>query len=66
MDLPNANVIEWGRPMLERFKVALASAPGNRDSVFTFEGNSFVKGYAAYLIEHLETIIHNPNQEDIQ
>ncbi len=52
--------------MLERFKVALASAPGNRDSVFTFEGNSFVKGYAAYLIEHLETIIHNPNQEDIQ
>jgi hypothetical protein len=48
--------ILFDRPKLERFKVAWASAPGGKDAEFTFEGAEFVKGYAEYLIEHLETI----------
>ncbi|NQY92278.1 MAG: hypothetical protein HRT46_11580 [Deltaproteobacteria bacterium] len=52
--------ISWDRPMLERFKVAHAKAPGDADSEFTFEGNTFVKGYAKYLIEFLEPELPTP------
>jgi len=51
------NAIPWDRPMLERFKSALALAPGDKHSVFTFDNNEFVKSYAKYLIEYLETIL---------
>ena len=44
-------VITWTRPMLERFKKALAKANGKN---FTFDGHEFVSGYAKYLIDYLE------------
>jgi len=46
------NVINWTRPMLERFRKALAKAKGE---AFIFEGNEFDPGYARYLIQYLET-----------
>jgi hypothetical protein len=47
--------ITWTREMLGRFKKAVAAAPGDKDAVFTFDGHQFVKSYAKYLIEYLET-----------
>ena len=49
------NYVVWDRAKLERFKVAWAKAPGDKDASFTFEGNEFVKSYAEYLIEFLES-----------
>ena len=48
------NNVTFDRPKLERLKTALAEAPGDRDAVFQFEGNEYVKSYAKYLIEYLE------------
>lgn len=48
--MPNP-VITWTRPMLERFKTAYANTTAD---LFIFDGNTFVKEYAKYLIEYLE------------
>lgn len=51
----NRPVINWTRPMLERFKVAYAeAAKAGKDAVFNFDGHDFVVGYAKYLIEYLD------------
>lgn len=53
----NAPSINWTYPMLRRFRVAYAKAcivnNGEMTATFTFDGNEFVIGYAAYLIEFL-------------
>ena len=45
-------VIEWTRPMLERFKKAHKKCT---EKSFMFEGHEYVRDYAKYLIEYLET-----------
>lgn len=50
-------MINWTRPMLERFKKAYSAAleKGGKDSTFVFDGHEFLVSYAKYLIEYLET-----------
>jgi len=43
---------------LQRLKRAYARAPGDLNSVFTFDGQQYVKGFAKYLIQYLELQIH--------
>ena len=43
--------------MLVRFKKAYQACQGDR---FTFDGNEFLKAYAKYLIEYLETRLKSP------
>lgn len=52
-----ADMINWNRPMLERFKAAYKEAVENDQIAFTFDGNEFVTGYAKYLIEYLEGVL---------
>jgi hypothetical protein len=48
--------INWDRSMLERFKKAYADTKGFHDGyIFVFDDHEFVKGYARYLIEYLES-----------
>lgn len=47
-------VIEWDRKKLEEFKKLYASCT---EDVFVFEGHEFLKSYAKYLIEFLESKI---------
>jgi hypothetical protein len=56
----DGKVINWTRPMLDRFKVAYQHAAGKQHSQFEFDGNLFVVGYAKYLIEFLETKFKEP------
>ncbi len=51
----SGKTINWNRPMLERFKKAYSEAAGNDNSIFIFDGYEYVKGYARYLIEYLES-----------
>jgi len=51
-------LIWWTRPMLERFKVAHQAAVSMKADTFVFDGYEFVVGYAKYLIEHLNEILH--------
>lgn len=44
--------------MLERFKRTYAQAAANQSAAFTFDGNEFDPGYAKYLIEYLEGLLH--------
>ena len=44
--------IQWTRKKLEHFKAVVKNT---QNEVFEFEGQEFVKGYALYLIEYLET-----------
>jgi hypothetical protein len=48
-------VINWDRPMLERFKKAYAATPNDPNHVFVFDGHEFLRSYAKYLIEFLES-----------
>ena len=50
-------VMEWDRKTLNRFssKVERLIKLGcKRNETFVFEGNTFILGYATYLIEYLE------------
>jgi hypothetical protein len=48
--------INWDRPMLKRFQKAYADTKGFEDSyVFEFEGHQFVRSYAKFLLEYLES-----------
>lgn len=49
--------INWTRPKLERFKTAFEAALKQKGDTFSFDGNEFVKGYAKYLIEYLESVL---------
>jgi len=46
-------VITWTRPKLERFKLVYEEAPDS----FEFEGKTFCKGYAKYLIKYLDAVL---------
>jgi hypothetical protein len=48
-------VINWDRPMLERLKKAYSATPNDPNHVFIFEGNKYLRSYAKYLIEFLES-----------
>ena len=54
-------LIRWTRPMLERFKVAHQAAVSMKADTFVFDGYEFVVGYAKYLIEYLNEILHEEN-----
>lgn len=45
--------IRFTRDMLVRFKVRYAKAVEAGEVQFVFEGNTFLTGYAKYLIEYL-------------
>lgn len=47
-------MINWTKPMLERFKVAYQHARQSRSDWFVFDGNKYVTNYAKYLIEYLD------------
>ena len=47
--------------MLERFKVAHQAALSMKADTFVFDGHEFVVGYARYLIEYLNEILHEEN-----
>jgi len=53
--------VTWDKSKFKRFKKVFQQylvngelLPNEKDSVFEFEGNDFVVGYAKYLIEYLE------------
>jgi hypothetical protein len=48
-------MINWTRPMLERFKKEYQKAVAAKKDTFVFDGNEFVVSYAKYLIEYLES-----------
>lgn len=47
--------ITWTYDMLQRFKQAYAKAKAENADTFIFDGNEFVLGYAAYLIQYLDS-----------
>ena len=47
-------MIEFTKEKLERFKKYYEACD---KETFTFEGNEYVKGYAKYMIEHIEVQI---------
>jgi hypothetical protein len=47
--------------MLQRFKVAHQAAVSTKADTFVFDGYEFVVGYAGYLIEYLNEILHEDN-----
>ncbi len=51
-------LIRWTRPMLERLKVAHQAAVSTNADTFVFDGHEFVVGYARYLIEYLNEVLH--------
>jgi hypothetical protein len=48
-------VIEWTRPMLDRFNIAIARAIENNEDEIMFDGNKFITKYAVYLSEYLRS-----------
>lgn len=50
----SSTVINWTRPLLNKFKQAYAVAADEGKDVFIFEDNGFTVGYAYYLITFLE------------
>jgi len=59
MEAQTIKTVEWTRPKMVRFKAEYErqrSEKGFGDS-FDFEGNTFVMGYAKYLIEFLEATL---------
>lgn len=48
------NMVEFNQQKLERLKKAYAKA--GKGEVFVFEGNKYVKEYAGYMIQYLETV----------
>lgn len=54
-DKCGVSVINWDRPMLERFKVIITKADEAKAETIMFDGNEFVVAYGKYLIEYLET-----------
>ena len=45
--------INWTRNMLKRFRTVYAEAVRQGEEQFTFDGYTFITGYAKYLIEYL-------------
>lgn len=43
--------------MLERFKTAYEAALKEEGDTFRFDGHEFLKDYAKYLIEYLESVL---------
>lgn len=50
--------VSFSRPKLARFKVAYARAVKENKADFTFDGHDYLVGYAKYLIQYLEGILH--------
>lgn len=57
--IEGTKTINWTRPMLGRFRVSYNAAVKAGVSVFKFDDNEFVTGYAKYLIEHLDNQFKN-------
>jgi hypothetical protein len=55
MNMPERETVSFDRPTLNRFKKAYAKAPDDKDASFTFDGREYVKAFAKYLIEYLES-----------
>lgn len=50
------HLVNWDRQKLERFKKAYDDTKGFEPAyVFKFDDHDYVKSYAKYLIEYLET-----------
>lgn len=52
-----STMINWDRPMLERFKKVYNKTVEEKKTAqdtFMFDGHEFVVGYSKYLIEYLE------------
>ena len=47
-------VVNWTRPLLNKFKKAYEQATDEKKDVFIFEDNGYTVGYAYYLITFLE------------
>jgi hypothetical protein len=45
-------MVNFDRPRLERLKKKMAET---QDDVFEFEGRQYVRGYAKYLVQYLES-----------
>ena len=54
MSTNTETVINFDRPKLEEFKLALAYALANRQDQFMFAGVAFVTTYAKYLAEFMD------------
>jgi hypothetical protein len=50
-------IINWNKPMLERFRKAYQKAVAEKVDTFMFDGNEFVVGYAKYLIQYLDSAL---------
>lgn len=50
----SSTVVNWTRPLLNKFKMAYALAADEGKDVFIFEDNGYTVGYAYYLITFLE------------
>jgi beta-lactamase regulating signal transducer with metallopeptidase domain len=48
-------VITWTVPMMKRFKRAIKQAQDDNLDTFEFDGHQFVRRYAEYLLEYLQT-----------
>ena len=57
------NTVNFTYHSLQKFKTAYRACTAE---TFIFEGNEYVKGYAKYLIQYLETKLKKPggNNED--
>jgi hypothetical protein len=53
----NQGVITWTRPKLEQFKLAYDGHFESASDNFEFEGKTFCKGYAKYLIKYLDAVL---------
>lgn len=55
-NMSEQKVIEWTKPMLERFRKEYSKAKSEKQptDTFVFDGNTFVISYAKYLIEYLD------------
>jgi hypothetical protein len=45
----------WDRPRMERLRKVYNDTPGDKDTIFEFDGHEFLKGYVKYLIEYLDS-----------
>lgn len=63
MNSTKPTMVNWDRPMLDRFKMEYEKVRGGSDEVFQFEGNEYVVGYAKYLIEYLEQKLKEAKSE---
>lgn len=50
-------MVSWNRPMLERMKKRYSKAVERGEEVFRFDGHEYVRDYAKYLIEYLESVL---------